>query len=140
MEKLKIKRITETAKIPVRGHSTDAGLDVFADEEKDLTPGERAFIKTGIKMAIPEGYVGLVWDKGGLAKAGIKTIAGVVDTDYRGEVLIGLYNFGQETYAIKTGEKIAQILIQKVEFPEIIEDELDETNRGDGKFGSTGLI
>jgi dUTP pyrophosphatase len=139
MDKLIVEKITPTAKLPTRAHSTDAGLDLYSDEDKVLAPGIRAFVKTGIKMAIPAGCVGLVWDKSGLAQAGLSTIGGVIDAAYRGELIIGIINLGQESYEIKAGQKIAQLLIQKIELPEIVESELDKTDRGDKGFGSTGL-
>lgn len=140
MEKLIVAKITPTAKLPTRAHPTDAGLDFYADEDKVLATGERAFVKTGIKLAIPDGYVGLFWDKSGLAQTGLSTIGGVIDAAYRGEIIIGLINFDSKTYEIKAGQKIAQLLIQKIELPLITEDKLDTTDRGDNGFGSSGLL
>ena len=92
-------------------------------------------------MAIPTGYAGLVWDKSGIAaKAGLKTMGGVIDASYRGEILVIVTNLSQEAYHIEKGSKIGQLLIQKVEFPDICEvDELDGTIRGESGFGSTGM-
>jgi dUTP pyrophosphatase len=136
---LLVEKITPTAKLPTRAHPTDAGLDLYADETKTLAANERAFIKTGIKIAVPKNYAGLVWDKSGLAQNGLTTIAGVIDAAYRGEVLVGVINLGQEPIEIKTGQKIAQLLIQPIELPEVAESKLDETVRGADGFGSTGL-
>jgi len=138
--KLSIKKLHPDAKLPSYAHVSDAGMDFFTLEEVTILPGERVAIKTGIAMAIPDGFVGLFWDKSGVAvKRGLKTIAGVIDAGYRGEVLIGLHNLGHEPQVFKAGEKIAQMLIQAVEHPELIEvDDLDETARGKGGFGSTG--
>ena len=93
-------------------------------------------------MELPEGFVGLVWDKSGLAiKNGIKTMAGVIDSGYRGEIGIVLANLSDQDFKIEKGQKIAQMLIQKVEWAEIEEvKELSKTKRGDGGFGSTGLF
>ena len=92
-------------------------------------------------MAIPSGFVGLVWDKSGLAaKAGLKTMGGVIDASYRGELKVIIANQGSEVYRIEEGAKIAQLLIQKVELPEVVEvADLDATVRGEGGFGSTGV-
>ncbi len=137
---IKIKKLHPDAKLPCFAHSTDAGMDLFTVEDITIPPGEHRLVKTGVAIVFPEGYTALVWDKGGIAnKRHLKTVGGVFDTDYRGEYLIGLYNFGTEPQAFAVGDKIAQLLIQKVEHPEIFEvTELDETARGEGKFGSTG--
>jgi len=137
---LKIKRLDKTATLPKYAHEGDAGLDLFSAENYTLKPNERKAFKTGIAMAIPKGFVGLVWDKSGLAaKHGIKTMAGVVDSGYRGEILIVLKNLGNDVFKIEKNMKIAQMLIQPVESKNIIEvDDLDDTCRGEGGFGSTG--
>lgn len=139
--KLQIQRLSENATIPTYAFAGDAGFDLYASEERVLMPGERAQIKTGIAVAIPVGYVGLIWDKSGLShRSGLKTLGGVVDAGYRGEVLVGLVHLGTEPHTFKVGEKIAQMLLQKVEHAEIEEVEmLDEADRGDRGFGSTGI-
>lgn len=140
IEKIQIERLTPTAKLPIRGHANDAGLDVYADETVIVQPNQRANIKTGLKLAVPDGYVALVWDKGGIAKAGVHTMAGVIDAGSRGEVIINLANLSNTDYEIKQGEKIAQILIQEISLCEVEETKIiDQTTRGDGKHGSTGL-
>jgi len=140
MVEVKIKKIDGNAKVPSYAHEGDAGMDIYSNEDLMLKAGERSLISTGIAMEIPKGYVGLVWDKSGLAtKYGIKTKAGVVDSGYRGEVKIALINLGKEDFRIEKGMKIAQMLIQEVHSPKIIEvDELDDSSRGHGGFGSTG--
>ncbi|HIJ11482.1 TPA: dUTP diphosphatase [Candidatus Woesearchaeota archaeon] len=137
---LQIKRLTPTAKLPIRAHNTDAGYDWFADEDLFIPPQERVCVSTGIAMAIPQGYAGLFWDRSSMAvKFGITTLAGVIDAGYRGEVKIALYNTTQEPFKIEKGMKIAQMLIKKVESFTVTEVEsLDDTNRGAGGFGSTG--
>lgn len=139
--KILAKKLHPEAKIPNFAHPGDAGMDLYSVVDMVLKPGERASVPTGIAMALPEGYVSLVWDKSGVShKNGIKTLGGVIDSGYRGEYLIGLVNLSQEDFEIKVGQKIAQLLIQKVEHPEIEEvTELDDTSRGDGRFGSTGV-
>ncbi len=138
---IQVKKLHPDAKIPNFAHPGDAGMDLYSVADMTLKPGERASIPTGIAIALPEGYVSLVWDKSGVShKNGIKTLGGVLDSGYRGEYLIGLVNLSQEDFEIKVGQKIAQLLIQKVEHPEVEEvAELDETARGDGRFGSTGV-
>ena len=138
--KIQIKRISLDAKIPSFALVGDAGMDLYADQDLILQPGERASVKTGLAIKIPAGFAGLIWDKGGLShRKGIKTLGGVFDSGYTGEWLIGLINLSNEDYPVKKGEKIAQVLFQKIERPEMeIVDELEETQRGEQGFGSTG--
>jgi dUTP pyrophosphatase len=139
--KLCVKKISPGAKLPVYQHPGDAGMDLFAAEEVKLEAGEVKAVPTGIKMAIPEGYVGLIWDKSGISLQGVHRLAGVVDSGYRGEVKVVMANLGRETHVFKQGQKVAQMLIQSVQAVEIVdsgEGELDETTRGEGGFGSTG--
>jgi dUTP pyrophosphatase len=139
--KIQIKKNDPEAIIPKFALDGDAGMDLYSSEDVILKPGERISCRTGIAIKIPEGYAGLIWDKGGPShKFGIKTLGGVFDSHYTGEYLIGLINLGQEDFEIKKGQKIAQVLFQKTEIPEIEEvDELSQTNRGSGAFGSTGI-
>lgn len=138
--KLQIKRLKDTAKIPVYAHDNDAGMDLFAAAAISIPPGGRVQVQTGIAVAIPEGYVGLIWDKSGIShKIGLKTMGGVIDSSYRGEILIGLINHGEQSHTFEVGDKITQMLIQKVEHPEFEEvNDLDETVRGTSGIGSTG--
>ena len=138
--RLQIQRINPEAKIPVLAYKGDAGMDIFAVEELEIPPGERVAVKTGLKLAIPEGYAGFVWDKSGLAlKHHLKTMAGVIDSNYRGEFMVVLTNMGKEAYYVEKGSKIAQLVITPVASLEIVEAEIhDETDRGKGGFGSSG--
>jgi dUTP pyrophosphatase len=139
--KLRVKRTTTGAKLPVYQHPGDAGMDLFAAEEISLGAGEVKAVPTGIKMSIPEGYVGLIWDKSGISLQGVQRLAGVVDAGYRGEVKVVMVNLSKGPYVFKRGQKVAQMLIQPVKAVEIVdvgEDDLDETARGAGGFGSTG--
>lgn len=138
---LSIKKLHPEAKLPTRAHTGDAGLDLYSVEDIVLAPGQRYGVATGIAIAIPDGYVGLVWDKSGVAlNGGITCLGGVVDAQYRGEVKVIVLNTSDVSYEIKSGQKIAQLLIQEVALPGVIEVEnLDDTTRGDGGFGSTGL-
>lgn len=137
---LKIKKLHVDAKMPSYAHHDDAGFDLFSLENCKVKVGERVAVPTGIAMEIPEGFVGLIWDKSGLAvKHGINTIAGVVDSSYRGEVVVALVNNGESDYTFEKGHKVAQMIIQKketVQFEEV--KELSDTVRGAGGFGSTG--
>jgi len=138
---LKVKRLTDTAKLPTRAHAGDAGLDLYANENWLLSTASRALINTNISIAIPDGYVGLIWPRSGLAaKHGISVDAGVIDAGYRGPVKVLMTNSGDDDYAVHRGDKIAQLLIQTVSLMEPVEvDCLDETDRSAGGFGSSGL-
>ncbi len=137
---LKVKKLNKDAVIPSFAHAGDAGMDLFALEDTTIPPGEVVRIRSGIAMEIPKGFVGLCWDKSGISmNHKIKLLGGVIDADYRGELLLGVINLGSEPYTFEKGHKVMQLLIQKVEHPEIIEaEELSETARGEGGFGSTG--
>ena len=137
---LKVKRIHPEAKLPVYGHPGDAGLDLFSVADRDIAPGEVFAVPTGIQVAVPAGHVGLVWDKSGLSLKGVHRLAGVVDAGYRGEVQVVMIKLGDAPFAIKKGMKIAQMLVQPVAAVAVVEaDSLDDTSRGQGGFGSTGL-
>lgn len=140
--KLFVKKIDKNAKLPAYVHNSDAGLDVFSNEEYILKSGERHLFTTGIQLAIPEDCCGLVWDKSGLSvNNGLKTMAGVIDDGYRGEIKILIINLGQKNFKIEKYSKIAQIIIQKKVFAEVQEtNDLNTTKRGKNGFGSTGLI
>jgi dUTP pyrophosphatase len=136
---LKVKRIVEGAKLPSYHHQGDAGLDIFSAVDCVLEPGAAMAVPTGIKVAIPEGYAGLIWDKSGISLKGVHKLAGVIDSGYRGEVKVVLVNLGREPFRIEKGMKIAQLLIQPVIEVQVVEtDELGETSRGEEGFGSTG--
>ena len=137
---LQIKKLHPDAKLPSFAHATDAGMDLFTAEDFVIEPGEFRQVHTGVAIVFQAGYVGLVWDKGSVSHMrNLKVMGGVFDTDYRGEYILGFVNVGKQAQEFKVGDKIAQLLIQKVEHPEIVEvEELDETFRGEGRFGSTG--
>ncbi len=117
-----------------------AGADLRSTIFVVIRPGARAVVPTGIRLAIPPGHVGLVWPRSGLAvRKGVDVLAGVVDSDYRGEVQVALVNLGDELVRIEVGDRVAQLLVQPVvraEFEEV--PTLDETGRGEGSMGSTG--
>jgi len=137
---IKIKKLKNDAVLPNYAHSGDAGMDIYASENVHVRKGERAKVPTGIAMEIPEGYVGLVWDKSGLSiNHGLKTLGGVIDAGYRGEIIIGIANLSSEDYTLEKGHKVAQLLIQKIESPVIEEAiELNNSHRGEKGLGSTG--
>ncbi len=143
--KLNIKKLNENAVVPTYGSEFAAGADLYActnGETVVIESGETKLIKTGLAMEIPEGYAGLIYARSGIAnKRGLapSNKVGVVDSDYRGEIMVSLHNHSNETQSIADGERIAQMVITpflKVEYQEV--EEISETVRGDGGFGSTG--
>ena len=141
---IKVKKLKPGATVPTMGSKFAAGADLYSAEDADVViePGETRFIGTGLAMEIPEGYVGLVYARSGLAcKRGLAPAnkVGVVDSDYRGEIKVALHNHGKEAQTVEKGERIAQMVIApylSVNYEEA--DELSETERGEGGFGSTG--
>lgn len=138
---LKIKKLDNDVNLPSYAHDYDAAFDLPSRVNITLKPGKKEIVKTGLSMAIPNGYAGLIWDRSGLAaKNSLHVMAGVIDSGYRGEIGVVMINLGQEDFEIEKNMRIAQMLIQKVELPTISEvEELDETTRNEGGFGSTGL-
>lgn len=136
-----VKKLRPESIAPAFAHPDDAGMDLFSAEDITLEPMERRAVATGIAVAIPEGCVGLVWDKSGRAlHDGITTLAGVIDSGYRGEIHVVLLNCSKNSVVMKRAEKIAQLLLQPVVRPEIVmQKELPRTAREDGGFGSTGI-
>lgn len=147
MKMINIKKTNENAKTPTYGSEFAAGADLYAvvhNEEKkiEILPGETAFVDTGIVMEIPNGYVGLVYARSGLScKQGLAPAnkVGMIDSDYRGNIMVALYNQSSETRIVSKGDRIAQIIIQPVEqFGFNEKENLSGTKRGEGEFGSTG--
>ena len=165
---LKVKRLTPTAKLPTKAHESDAGWDVYADEDVEIRPGETVKVKTGIAVQVEPGETAhetiahLIWDRSSLGSKGIHRLAGVVDLDFSGQLLVCLTNLNifdslgnnvtvqadnswihtstLNTYSIKKGDKIAQVLTQRVLKVNITEvDSLGETDRGEKGFGSSGV-
>jgi deoxyuridine 5'-triphosphate nucleotidohydrolase len=137
---LKFSRLHPGAKLPTRGSRRAAGLDLYAIESLTLEPGARAAVRTGLAVAIPEEFYGRVAPRSGLAvNYGLDVLAGVIDSDYRGEIVCALVNHGQEALTIDAGQRVAQLIIEAIITPEPVwADALDETARGAGGFGSTG--
>lgn len=141
---LPIKRLDPTVELPSYAYVGDAGLDLRANEDVDLAPFERKLISTGLAIAIPEGYAGFVQPRSGMAlKRGLSmaNTPGLIDAHYRGELKVCAVNLdAHETIHIERGERIAQLVIQEVPVVTLQEvDELDETDRGAGGFGSSGV-
>ena len=134
------KLLTESAQMPFKAHRSDAGFDLCADEDAWIFANKRTTIKTGISFEMPENMAGLIWPRSGLSvKKGIDVLAGVVDSGYRGEIMVCLYNTGDKDVLIKHGDRIAQIIFQDV--PEVgitVIDSLGSSQRGSDGFGSTG--
>ncbi len=141
---MKIKKLDADAIVPTYGSERAAGADLYACEKQAVVieAGKTVLVHTGIAMAIPEGYVGLVYARSGLAsKRGLAPAnkVGVIDSDYRGEVLVALHNHGDVAQTVEKGERIAQIVFTPYAYADMdVCDELDQTARGVGGFGSTG--
>ncbi|KAI0980200.1 hypothetical protein GJ496_008512 [Pomphorhynchus laevis] len=129
------------ASAPVRGSCKSAGLDLSSVERVIILAGQRALIDTGICVAIPDGYYGRIAPRSGLAvKHGIDIGAGVIDSDYRGQIKILLFNHGDTDYIVDVGSRIAQLICEKIAIPELLEvSSLDDTSRGSKGFGSSGI-
>lgn len=137
---LKFKKIHPNAKIPSYAYTGDAGLDLYIPEDLIFKQGERKSIAIGIAVEIPDGYVGILFDKSGLShKHGLKSYGGIIDAGYRGEIHVGMMNLSDKDYEFKAGDKIIQILIMPVLHAEVVEcEELVDSERGEGAFGSSG--
>jgi dUTP pyrophosphatase len=138
---LQVKRLVPHAVLPSKAHPGDAGLDLYASEDATIPPNGRAAVKTGLSIAFPQGFVFLIYDRSGLAfKHGLTTLAGVIDSGYRSEVLVILYNTTSLPYAIKRGDRVAQALLLPVAETAVqLAEELPEScGRGLGNFGSSG--
>ncbi|MEN3325876.1 MAG: dUTP pyrophosphatase [Acidobacteriota bacterium] len=137
---LRFKQLDPRAVLPKRGSVLAAGLDVSGIEDVEIAPKQRVMARTGLAVAIPPGFYGRVAPRSGLAaKNGLDVLAGVIDSDYRGEIVCVLYNTGDETIKLPAGSKICQLIIEQIITPEATwATDLDETARGAGGFGSTG--
>ena len=138
--KIKIKKLNKDLPTPSSAYRGDAGVDIYASERTVLKPGASIAIPVGIALEIPEGYYAYVTDKSGLSiKNKVKTMGGVIDSNYRGEIHAGLMNLSDQEYIFEVGDKVAQMIIQKTEkcvFEEV--EELADTERGEKRFGSSG--
>ena len=138
--KIKVKKLHKDAKLPTHGHPGDAGIDFYCIEDVIFPAGRQKEVHTGIALEIPEGYVGLIWDKSSISfNLGLKIMGGVIDSSYRGEIIMNFLNTSHKDILVEKGHKVAQMIIQKFEHCDILEvEELSETVRGIGREGSTG--
>jgi dUTP pyrophosphatase len=141
MEVLKVKKLSEFATIPKRGSPYAAGFDLCSAHDIDIPPCGKALVKTDISISIPLNTYARIAPRSGLAlKNFIDVGAGVVDYDYRGNVGVVLFNHQDDYFCVKRGDRIAQLILEKISMADVVEvDELDETARADGGFGSTGV-
>lgn len=138
---LLIKRLAPQARLPTRGSALAAGYDLYSGEQTVIPPGGKALVNTHISLAVPIGTYGRVAPRSGLAsKHMIATGAGVVDADYRGPLYVLLFNHSDKEFQIAVGDRIAQLILEKIETPPVVEvEDLEATTRGAGGFGSTGM-
>lgn len=139
-EELKFAQLHADARLPTRGSTHAAGLDLYSIEKVTILARGRAAVSTGLAVAIPHGYYGRVAPRSGLAvKHGLDVLAGVIDSDYRGEIICALVNHNDESFEIEAGMRIAQLIIESIATPRPVwSEDLSETERGRAGFGSTG--
>ena len=137
---IKVKKLREDAKLPTHGHPGDAGMDLYCAEDVIFPPGKQERVHTGVAIEIPEGYVGLIWDKSSISfNLGLKVMGGVIDSGYRGEIIMNLLNVSNKEVLMTKEHKVAQMVIQKFEHCDIVEvSEISQTVRGERREGSTG--
>lgn len=137
---INVKLLDINAKLPTKANLSDAGFDLYSTIDTIIPPKQRKTVKTGIALEMPEYMAGLVWPRSGLSvKQGIDVLAGVIDSGYRGEIMVCLYNTSDENVSINRGDRIAQIIFQEV--PRVVifrQEELGSSQRGDNGFGSSG--
>lgn len=139
--KFRVCKLDPKAVLPVKNNPSDAGFDLTTIESVVLPPGQSARLRTGLSVAIPTGHVGLIWARSKLgAKKGIQILAGVIDTDYRGEIIIALLNSGLDPVELKAGDKVAQLILQEIAPFHVVEvAKLDDTIRGSKGINCTDL-
>lgn len=140
---MKIKLVSPNAVVPTYGSKCAAGMDLYSSDTYSIAPGETVLVHTGISMEIPDRYFGAIYPRSGLAtKRGLRlaNCVGVVDSDYRGEIMVALYNDSTETQSVELRDRIAQMVIQPYERQQVFDvvNELSDTERGSGGFGHTG--
>ena len=137
---LRVKKLNQNATLPTRGSGGAVGYDLYSTEEVVVPPTHRALVGTGIAIVLPVGVYGRVAPRSGLAvKHGIQVGAGVIDPDYTGEIKVVLFNHGDKDFEVKKGDRVAQLILERCETPEVEEvGTVEETERGAGGFGSTG--
>ncbi len=136
---LKIKKLKDDAKLPTYAHPGDVGMDLYSMETITLAPGEHHIFDHGFALEFPTGYAAIVKDKSSISKAGLHTMGGVFDAGYRGEYNTHLVNLSETSYTVEKGDKVSQLILYPVAIAEIeVVDELTDSSRGTGRFGSTG--
>lgn len=136
---MKVKKLDPRAKLPLRAHATDSGADLFALERTVLPSRSITKVRTGIAVELPENTSGIIWGKSSVESKGIKAMAGLVDAPYRGELIVCMYNLNDSEFVFEQGQKIAQLVVLPTLYPTFEEvEELTDTSRGTGGFGSTG--
>jgi dUTP pyrophosphatase len=137
---IKVQKLNPQARVPSKAHDTDAGFDLYSNKYELILAGETKLIGTGIAMSIPREYSGFIWDRSSMGVKGLHRFAGVIDSDYRGEIKVCIHNASGEDYTIREGDKVAQLVIQKVPYFFLKEvDSLEDTERGNKGFGSSGI-
>jgi dUTP pyrophosphatase len=136
---MKVKKLDPRAKLPLRAHPTDSGADLFALDQTVIPAHTVVKVRTGIAIELPANTSGIIWGKSSVESKGIKALAGLVDMDYRGEILVCMYNLNTTDFIFEAGQKIAQLVVFPTLYPSFEEAEiLSDTSRGTGGFGSTG--
>ncbi len=136
---MKVKKLHPAALLPRRAHPTDSGADLFALERTVLPPRAVTNVHTGIAVELPENTSGVIWGKSSVESKGVKTMAGLVDAPYRGELIVCMYNLNDKEFVFEAGQKVAQLAVLPTLYPAFEEaDQLTDTARGSGGFGSTG--
>ncbi|MBR3632054.1 MAG: dUTP diphosphatase [Elusimicrobiaceae bacterium] len=136
---MNVKKLDPHALLPQRAHSTDAGADLFALQRTVLPPHAITQVHTGIAIELPQDTAGIIWGKSSVESKGIKAMAGLIDASYRGELIVCLYNLNEKEFIFEAGQKVAQLVVLPTLFPSFTQvQELSDTARGDGGFGSTG--
>lgn len=137
---MKVKKLDPRAKLPQRAHPTDSGADLFALTRTVLAPRSITHVHTGIAVELPENTSGIIWGKSSVESKGIKAMAGLVDAPYRGELIVCMYNLNDTEFVFEAGQKVAQLVVLPTLYPAFEQaDELSDTSRADGGFGSTGI-
>lgn len=136
---MKVKKLDPRARLPLRAHPTDSGADLFALERTVLPARGVVKVRTGVAVELPENTSGIIWGKSSVESRGIKAMAGLVDAPYRGELLVCMYNLNDTEFVFESGQKVAQLVVLPTLYPSFEEaEELSDTSRGSGGFGSTG--
>ena len=136
---IKVKKLDPQAKLPLRAHDTDSGADLFALSRTVLPPHAVTHVHTGVCVELPEQTSGIIWGKSSVESKGIKAMAGLVDAPYRGELIVCMYNLNDTEFVFEAGQKVAQLVVLPTLYPSFVQaDQISQTSRGSGGFGTTG--